>query len=177
MAYGDAGFGFLPKLLVSADRDLIKKTDERTYEATIDLTSVPINLGGCGNALSKGCTYWDLMGGAYSNDVRSSDNGAGRGRVNGARIVIQLHSFPFPETTSLAPLSLTLSVEGQWDISASADRIKQDRHIVKAALGWKFYVGNPKYKPSIALVRVVGSNLLTGQENVAYTQLALRLEI
>ena len=177
MAFGDQRFGYLPQLIISIDRDKIKRTDEWTYEATVDFTSVPLNLGGCGHAASKGCTFWNAMTGFYSNNVRSSADGLGRGHVNGVRMLLQLTSAPFPETNFLAPLSISATAQGQWDRSASSSRAKQNRRMYKVGLGWKFYDAGAKYKPSIALERVLGSDLLTGQEGQAYSRLALRLEI
>lgn len=177
MALGSAQFGYLPQVIASVDRDRIKHTDERTYEATVDFTSVPLNLGGCGNAVRRGCTYWNAMAGFYSNDVRSSTDDMSLGRLSGTRLLIQATSSPFPEGTALAQLGFSASAQAQWDHSASQHRIKQNRHLYKASMVWKFYTGTDKYKPSIALERVRGSDLFTGLENQAYTQLALRLEI
>ena len=177
MAGGNEHFGYFPQISVSIDRDRVKQTHERTYEATIDFISKDLRLGGCGVARVHGCTYWDLLAGLYSNDVRSADNNLGLGRVNGGRLVLQVTSNPFAAQHPLAPLSFTALAQRQWDRSASAMREKDTRRNYVGAVAWRFYDENSKVKPSIALKRVLGADLLTGQEEQGYTQLAFRLEL
>lgn len=177
MAAGDAHFGYVPQISVSAERDKVKGTDERTYEATVDFISTDLKLGGCGHAATRGCTYWNFMAGLYSNDVRSSDDNTGLGRLSGGRIVVKVTSTPFPESHPLAPIGFSASAQGQWDHNASSMRVKENRRHYVAALAWRFYGENAKLKPSLALQRVLGSDLMTGLSHQAYTQLAFRLEM
>lgn len=175
-AGGDEHFGYIPQFSVSFDRDEVKHTDERTYQATVDFTSVDVNLAGCGRALVHGCTYWDMLAGVYSNDVHSSASGTGLGRVNGGRLVLKLTSNPFAQGHPLAPVSFAALAQVLHDVSASDSRAKENRKYYRATVSWRFYDEGASVKPSMALERIIGADLLTGQDYQAYTQLSFRLE-
>lgn len=172
---GDQHFGYTPQLSLSIDQDNVKNSNESTIEATIDFASVNLNLAGCGKALMHGCTYWDFLLGIYSNDVKSTQNNTGLGRINGSKAVLKITSNPFSADQAFSPLSFSALAQGQWDASASNARVKETRPLYKATISWRFYMKEDSIKPSIALERVVGSDLLAGLDKQAYTQLSFRV--
>jgi len=174
-AGGDQHFGYIPQLSLSVDQDFVTNSNEATIEATIDFASINLNLAGCGKSFMHGCTYWDFLLGIYSNDVKSSRNNTGIGTINGSKAVLKLTSNPFSSDQKLSPLSFSVLAQGQWDSSASNARVKENRPLYKGTISWRFYKEEDSIKPSIALERVVGSDLLAGLDKQAYTQLSFRV--
>lgn len=174
-AGGDQHFGYIPQASLSIDQDHVVNSSESTIEITADLTSTDVNLGGCGKSIMHGCTYWDLLLGIYSNNVSSTENNTDLGRISGSKLIAKVTSNPYGSTDWLAPISLSLMAQGQWDASASGSRAKENRTLYKATVSWRFYKEGDSVKPSLSLERVVGADLLAGLDKQAYTQVSFRL--
>jgi hypothetical protein len=136
------------------------------------------NLGSCGDSLDKGCTYWDFTLGLYNHDINQTNDSTGEGSVAGAKAILKITSNPFSVDHSLNPLKFEFFAQTQNEFSASGDRKKENRELIKAKIIWSFYKSNesPAYKPAIGLEWVDGEDLFTGLPDQNYTQLNVMLQ-
>ena len=165
-------FGLLAQAGIAARRDRVKDDTAYTLTAELSPVSVKYRLGGTGRPAGSGYFFLPTVG-VYSDTIARIDGDVGKGTVQGVRA--QLEALWYPAKSILARAAVQL----QHDTSASRDRIKENRKLYTVGVSYLFYdelTATPgTWRPSIALERVYGADLLQGLEKQGVTQLTFKL--